>query len=952
MNPRPTPARLPLLLGLLPALLCALLAVPLQPAPPARATESVLADGLSLGTAAGSCYEIKQNTPAAPSGSYWLWTPTMTEPERFYCDQETDGGGWVLVGRGREGWSTSDEGMGTTDSVREQVTGQAAFAPRQLSVATITGLLDGGAVGDLPDGIRLRRALNTSGSQWQESRFRITSPRQEWSWVFNADQRVGTWRIGSSSGSGGRTYGFGSGSTQSRIETRVDNSRGWPGGFMYGSGARGSTDAASYVWARSSTSGYPRPFTQVYLRPRVLSTDFPAVPDSGTPARTNPSVPSSRPLPTVWGVTGLGASGAGIQNTEVSAFAEGNGRVYVGGNFSRVQKNASGAGRVDQPYLAAFDVRTGELVESFRPVLDDQVKALAVLPDGRLAVGGNFLNANGSPAPAFVVLDPETGATDPGSTTRVINYTGGLPPRVRSLDVQGEFLYLGGAFTHLTGGDYPRESYARNLGRIRWDSGTPDTTFNPLLNGTVVSLDASPDGSRVYAAGYFDLGPEAIRAGAFRTDDHGSVIPWHVDFSIPGGHEGRLAYQQAVREVDDRVWLGGSEHMLFSYDRKTLAELSTNITIQGGDFQAIHPSGGHVYAGCHCSESNYEGADTWPDVGTAWTRHAKISQVGLWDRTTGAYESAFSPIFSTREGAGAWAIFTDSTGVTWIGGDFTHARHDLISNQWTGSFVRFAARDDVAPSAPTDLAVHTTARSDVLRWAPSTDDRDGTLTYQVIQGSRVVATTTGTTAEVPVAGAGTRYVVRAVDPAGNLSASTPVVVTTDQVVPDLDLVPAGGEWAYSFGAQAPGQGWQEVAFDDAAWPVGLAPLGWGHAGLGTVLERPSVVPLASYYRRVVEIEDASVVEAVTLTTRADDGVVVYVNGVEVGRANMPEGPVGPGTYALSSPNAGRVVAEPVTFEVSGALFTSGTNVISAEVHSGYRSTPSHSFELSAVVDAP
>ena len=936
---------------LIAALLCALLAAFLPGLVTARAgaAESPSADGSSVATAAGSCFEIKQSNPASTSGLYWLWTPSMVGPEQFYCDQETDGGGWVLVGRGREGWSTSDEGMGSVASVREPVTGQAAFAPRQLSVSTISGLMNGGPISDLQEGIRLRRATSTAGSQWQESRFKIVSPRNEWTWVFNADQRVGSWTIGGSKGSGGRTYGFGSGSTQNRIETRVDNGRGWSNGFMFGSGARGTPDAASFIWASSTTAGYPRPFTQIYLRPRVLTSDFPAIPDGGTAARTNPAVPSSRPLPTVWGVTGLGASGVGIQNTEVSAFAEGAGRVYVGGNFAQVQRTASGGGMVAQPYLAAFDVQTGEMISSFRPVLDDQVKALAVLPNGAVAVGGNFLNANGAPAPAFVVLDPETGATDSRYTTKVINYTGGLPPRVRSLDVQGDYLYLGGAFTHLTGGNYPRESYARQVGRIRWDSGTPDTTFNPLLNGTVVSLDASQDGSRLYAAGYFDLGPEAIRAGAFRTDDYGSVIPWHIDFSIPGGHEGRLAYQQAVREVDDRVWLGGSEHMLFSYDRQTLGELSTNITIQGGDFQAINTGGDYILAGCHCSESNYEGADTWPDVGTKWTRQAKISQVGLWNRTTGAYESSFSPLFSMRQGAGAWAIFTDSTGVTWIGGDFTHARRDLISNQWTGGFVRFAPRDDVAPSSPGNLSVHTTGQSDVLQWAASVDERGDSITYQVLRDSRVVATTTSTTADLPAGPPGTRYFVRAADPAGNISASTAVTVTTDTVVPDLKLVDAGGSWSYSFGAAAPAVGWQQASFDDSGWAEGLAPLGWGHSGLGTVLERPSPVPLSSYYRKEVLVEDASKVESVTLTTRADDGVVVYVNGVEVGRANMPEGAVGATTYALSSPSAAAAVAGPVTFQVSGALLTTGANVIAAEVHSGYRGTPSHSFELSALI---
>src|SRR5690606_17780853 len=67
----------------------------------------VPADGATPLTAAASCWEIKQQNPSAPDGVYWLVTPTLVAPQRFYCDMTTDGGGWVLIGRGREGWRTN-----------------------------------------------------------------------------------------------------------------------------------------------------------------------------------------------------------------------------------------------------------------------------------------------------------------------------------------------------------------------------------------------------------------------------------------------------------------------------------------------------------------------------------------------------------------------------------------------------------------------------------------------------------------------------------------------------------------------------------------------------------------------------------------------------------------------------------------------------------------------------
>ena len=71
-------------------------AAPVIPSAPASAATGTH-DGSSSDKAAASCYEVKQVNPAASSGTYWLYTPQMSGPAQFYCDQETDGGGWVMV---------------------------------------------------------------------------------------------------------------------------------------------------------------------------------------------------------------------------------------------------------------------------------------------------------------------------------------------------------------------------------------------------------------------------------------------------------------------------------------------------------------------------------------------------------------------------------------------------------------------------------------------------------------------------------------------------------------------------------------------------------------------------------------------------------------------------------------------------------------------------------------
>ena len=907
-------------------------------------------DGLTQATAAASCWEIKKLTPAAPTGVYWLNTPKLGAAGQFYCDQVTDGGGWLLVGRGREGWSESNEGQGTAAEVRGSVTGQAAFAPKQLSTGVIGALLNGQPVKSLPDGIRLRRAANLEGTAWQESRFTFSSPRDEWSWMFNNEQRVATWRIGSSSGSGGETNAFGAGTQLDRIETITGAAQGWKSGFGYGSGARGTTDPASHLWAPSTTAGNPRPFTQVYLRPQLMSsTIYSAIPDTGTAKSERPGSAESFALPTGWGVSGLGAGPNTVEGSvEVSAFAEGNGVVYVGGNFLTVQKTAAGGSQVAQSYLAAFDVRTGEFISSFRPTFDKQIKALAVLPDGRVAAGGFFTRVNGAPRAGLVVLNPATGATDTAFTTTITNSLSGGVPIVRALDVQDSWLYVGGTFTHMSGGSVTSPVYLRAAGRVSVANGTPDRTWNPEFNGSVIALDASPKKDRVYFAGYFTTSKttSAIKGAALSAADT-SVIPWTID------HSSTANYQQAIKEVGEKVWIGGSEHNLYSYDRAGMTETSTNIGKSGGDFQSISSDGSAVYAGCHCFYTNYAGARRWPSVGTSWTQATKISSAGAWDNATGKPVTQFSPIVTQRAGAGAWALFNDSTGVTWFGGDYSASVKSNFAKQWSGGFVRFARNDAQAPSTPSGLSVATSTTGDVLRWSGSTDNR-GPVSYHVLRNDRVVMATNATTVTVPAAEAGTKYFVRAADGAGNWSASTPAAVATATPPPPPEpvtttFVNTGATWAYSFSATAPPAGWQAPEYDASAWPTGAAPLGWGQAQLGTTLTSPDPKPLTSYYRKSFVVADATKVAAVTLTTRADDGIVVYVNGVEVLRRNINAGVVTSGTYANVAVSASTAVANPVTVSVPGSALRTGTNVIAVEVHSNYRSTPSHSFELSAVV---
>jgi len=901
-------------------------------------------DGLTEATAAASCWEVKQNYPSSADGVYWLETPKLGAPEKFYCDQTTDGGGWVLIGRGRQGWSESNMGKGTAAEVRDPVTGQSAFSPKQLTSQTIEGLLNGESVNSLDDGIRLHRATDTSGTSWQDFSFKLSSPRDTWTWEFYNQQRVKNYSVnGTTRSSSDYTSDFGADNNLQRVTTTTTASQGWEYGFGFGRNARGSSDASSYIWGSSSSMVNPRPFTQVYLRPKLMSSDvFTTIPDTGTAAITNAPNASSFALPTVWGVAGLGAGPSSIEGSnEVSAFAEVGDVIYVGGNFTSVQKSAGGASKVDQSYLAAFNRDTGELISSFNPTFNNQIKALAAMPDGRLAVGGYFSEVDGQPRAGLAVLNATTGELDPNFTGGLFNYLSGQTVAVRGLDVQGDWLYVGGAFTHSTGGTYSGQAYTRGAARFSVSDGTPDPGWNPELNGTVLAVDASSHGDRTYVSGYFteSKGKSTTKAAALNTTN-ADAFTWqvHLSSSVAAG------YQEAIKEVGNRIWVGGSEHSLFSYDRTDFSLLSTTVGQRGGDFQTIASDGTTVFGGCHCFDAEYSGASTWPSIGTDWTSAERIYAAGAWSAETGKIKPDFSPDLNTRAGAGAWSLFVDSSGTLWEGGDISYSTRSGYVRQWSGGFARFPAVDTVAPSTPTDVSAVSSGGEVTVSWDASSGAPSG---YEVLRDDRVVATTDDTSVKLDLTSTTSKYFVRAVDAAGNRSASS-AAVTAHQGVATQELISTGSTWKYLYNGEGPGSGWTTQSYDDSSWVSGTAPLGWGQSSLGTTLtssETPK--PIASFYRKTVNIPSVATVSSMTITTRADDGVIVYVNGTEVGRKNMTAGTSGPSDFANAAVSASSAVANPVEFDVPTSDLQDGDNVIAVEVHSNYRSTPSHSFELSA-----
>ena len=167
----------------------------------------------------------------------------------------------------------------------------------------------------------------------------------------------------------------------------------------------------------------------------------------------------------------------------------------------------------------------------------------------------------------------------------------------------------------------------------------------------------------------------------------------------------------------------------------------------------------------------------------------------------------------------------------------------------------------------------------------------------------------------------------------------------------VTFVPFGATWKYLDTGVDQGTNWVAPDFDDATWLSGPAQLGYGDGDEATVINggpAGSRIP-TSYFRHAFNVDEASTVVSLDLSVRRDDGIIVYLNGTEVFRDNLPDGPISFNDYTFS--NAGDDGNAILTGVVSPEWLVDGVNVLAAEVHqdNGNSSDVSFDLQLTAVI---
>ncbi|MFT6865613.1 MAG: hypothetical protein ACJA08_000436 [Cyclobacteriaceae bacterium] len=162
------------------------------------------------------------------------------------------------------------------------------------------------------------------------------------------------------------------------------------------------------------------------------------------------------------------------------------------------------------------------------------------------------------------------------------------------------------------------------------------------------------------------------------------------------------------------------------------------------------------------------------------------------------------------------------------------------------------------------------------------------------------------------------------------------------------IIPKGSNWYYLDDGSNQGTSWSASDFDDSSWNSGQAQLGYGDGDETTLINygsNSSAKYITTYLRHNFNLTtDQMNAIGFTLKLQYDDGAVVYVNGTEVARANMPAGNIGYDTNALSAVSGDSESAFN-SFSIDNSSFVAEANTIAVEIHQNNGSSSDISFDL-------
>ena len=172
-----------------------------------------------------------------------------------------------------------------------------------------------------------------------------------------------------------------------------------------------------------------------------------------------------------------------------------------------------------------------------------------------------------------------------------------------------------------------------------------------------------------------------------------------------------------------------------------------------------------------------------------------------------------------------------------------------------------------------------------------------------------------------------------------------ITVRTNRTI--TPLIAGGSVWRYSDWGQDLGTNWAQPHYDDSAWGQGPARLGYNIPGIATTVSYGPIATnkyITTYFRHNFVVPSGVHYTNLNFRFNRAHGAVVWLNGREVFRANMPTGPISFLSYSKGALGLDALhIYYPTNLPIS--FLPAGTNVVAVEVHTFGPAALGISFDL-------
>ncbi len=158
-----------------------------------------------------------------------------------------------------------------------------------------------------------------------------------------------------------------------------------------------------------------------------------------------------------------------------------------------------------------------------------------------------------------------------------------------------------------------------------------------------------------------------------------------------------------------------------------------------------------------------------------------------------------------------------------------------------------------------------------------------------------------------------------------------ILTGTNQIT--VSLIHGGDNWTYSDTGTDLGTNWSQPAYDDSLWSSGAGRFGYGELPDATTVNfgaDPNNKNITTYFRKRIVVPWNQYFTNLNFRLSQTAGAVVWLNGQEAFRTNLPPGPIACTNLATASLNGNPGY---IYYQTSlAATLRPGTNLIAVEVH--------------------